>query len=61
MNLLRSFRFISCLIKCGKYLYFAKKMLCIVTLLFTAFVVIDCFSGEGKGRKKMISKLKAVM
>lgn len=63
MNIFKSIHCILCLVKCSKYLYFIKKLLCCVTLAFTAITVLSCFLGEGnkKDCKKLISKFKAVM
>lgn len=49
MDIIRSIRCILCLLKCNKYLYFAKKMLCFITLLITAvFTVSMLKSGKAK-------------
>ena len=49
MDMIKSIRCILCLLKCSKYLYFAKKMLCIVTVLLSAVITVKLLSS---GRKK---------
>lgn len=49
MDMIKSIRCIFCLLKCSKYLYFAKKMLCIVTVLMSAVITVKLL---GSGRKK---------
>ncbi|MCM1365332.1 MAG: hypothetical protein NC215_10175 [Ruminococcus sp.] len=63
MNIFKSLHCIICLIKCSKYLYYIKKLLCCVTLAVSAVTVIGCFLGNDKKSecKKIISKFKAVM
>ena len=40
MNILKSIRCIMCLVRCSKYLYFAKKAICFVTILISAVVLV---------------------
>ena len=41
MNTLKSLRCIMCLVRCSKYLYFAKKLICFMTILISAAVLVS--------------------
>lgn len=58
MNLVREIKCIMCLIKCSKYLYYAKKALCLVTILVA---VAALFSITGNNGADMAKKLKGMM
>ena len=45
------------LLKCGKYLYFAKKAICFVTILISAAVLVS-IAQDGKGT---VGKLRGMM
>ena len=47
MNMLKELRCIMYLLRCSKYLYFAKKALCIVTVMISAAVLISA-AQDGK-------------
>ncbi len=58
MNLVREIKCIMCLIKCSKYLYFAKKILCFLTIVI-ASVTLVTIAGADSG--DMAKKLKGMM
>ena len=58
MNLVREIKCIMCLIKCSKYLYYAKKVLCIATVLMTVAAVAGVFMG---GKLEMSKKIREMM
>lgn len=45
------------LVKCSKYLYFAKKLICFMTILISAAALLS-LAGDGKAT---IGKLKGMM
>lgn len=57
MDIIKSVKCIICLAKCSKYLYFAKKMLCIVTVLVSASMLLGLLCG----RKGAVERLKGIM
>lgn len=60
MNMLKCLKFICCLIKCSKVLYFVKKILCaLIIMLSLGAVLMSCC--DKKKIKKLVSKCKAVM
>ncbi|MBQ8503440.1 MAG: hypothetical protein IJ491_04080 [Clostridia bacterium] len=58
MNFLKEIKCIMCLVKCSKYLYFAKKALCFVTILISAAMLLGLACGDGKD---MAKKLRGMM
>ena len=57
MNMLKELRCIMYLLKFSKYLYFAKKAICIVTILISASVLISA----AQDSKSTIGKLRGMM
>ena len=58
MNLVKEIKCIMCLIKCSKYLYYAKKVLCIATLLVTVATVAGMLMG---GKMEIGKKMREMM
>lgn len=56
MSLMKTVRCICCLIKCSKYLYFAKKILCAACLCLLGVAVI----GALKENKCLMKKLRGL-
>lgn len=48
MNFMKEIKCIMCLIKCSKYLYYAKKVLCFVTILISAAMLLGIATGDTK-------------
>lgn len=61
MDMLNSVKFVACLIKCGKLMYIAKKMLCIVTVMIAVISAVRALMQNKSSVKKMLRQLKAVM
>ena len=57
MNMLKELRCIMYLLKFSKYLYFAKKAICIVTILISASVLISA----AKDSRITVGKLRGMM
>ncbi len=58
MNLVREIKCIMCLIKCSKYLYYAKKALCVATILVTVATVAGMLMG---GKCEIGKKMREMM
>ncbi len=58
MKFAREIKCILCLIKCSKYLYYLKKILCFITISILAFTVISAFGNDNKG---VIKKMKGLI
>lgn len=57
MNILKDLRCIMYLVKCSKYLYFAKKAICFVTILISAAVLVSL----AQDSKMTVEKLRGMM
>ncbi len=57
MNILKDLKCILCLVKCSKYLYFAKKIICFVTIVISAAVLVS-LAQDGK---VTVEKLRSMM
>lgn len=57
MNILKEIRCIMCLVKCSKYLYFAKKALCFVTIMISAAMLVSLVQES----KETVGKLRGMM
>ena len=57
MNILKELRCIMYLVKCSKYLYFAKKALCFVTILISAVILLT-LAQDGKAT---VGRLRGMM
>ena len=53
MKLFRDLKWIYCLFKCSKYLYFAKKILCGITFAVMAVMALSLL-GSNKSLKKSL-------
>lgn len=58
MNLLKEIKCIMCLIKCSKYLYFAKKVLCFVTILISASMLLGLAYGD---KNEVAKRIRGMM
>lgn len=56
MDLIKNIKCIICLVKCSKYLYFAKKLICFMTIVIGAVMLLS-FAGD----KDTVKKLKGLM
>ncbi len=56
MDAIKSLKCIICLVKCSKYLYFAKKLICIMTMLISAVMLIGIIR-QGKGIPGLVKGL----
>lgn len=57
MNILKELRCIMYLVKCSKYLYFAKKAICFVTILISAVVLVTL----AQDSKATVGRLRGMM
>lgn len=57
MGFIKDIKCILCLLKCSKYLYYAKKALCITTMLITAVMTVNIL----RGRKIKLGFMKGLM
>ena len=57
MNILKELRCIMYLVKCSKYLYYAKKAICLVTIMISAVVLVS-LAQDGK---VTVGRLKGMM
>lgn len=48
MNLMNDIKCIMCLVKCSKYLYFAKKVLCFITILIAAAMLLKFAASDAR-------------
>ena len=53
MKFMKELKWIYCLFRCSKYLYFAKKILCAVTIAVMAVTALSLF-GSNKNLKKAL-------
>ena len=57
MKLMKELKCIYCLFKCSKYLYIAKKILCVVTAVLVGVTALSFVSKD----KSLIKSLKGMM
>lgn len=57
MDIIKNLRCIAYLVKCSKYLYFAKKLICFMTILISAAALLS-LAGDSKDT---IGRLKGMM
>lgn len=57
MNLVKLIKCLFCLVKCSKYLYFIKKVICISAIVLTGVFLI----GAVPQYKEIMKKLKVKM
>ncbi|MBR3817176.1 MAG: hypothetical protein IKJ27_10690 [Clostridia bacterium] len=57
MDIIKNLRCIMYLVKCSKYLYFAKKLVCFMTILISAAVLLS-LAGDGR---ETIGRLKGIL
>lgn len=58
MKFSKELKCICCLIKCSKYLYYAKKILCVMTVVAVAATAFTLMGSDGKS---LMCKLKGMM
>lgn len=61
MNVLSSLKVILCLLKCGRFLYFAKRIVSALTVVIILCFCFCCLFGDRKRIKMLSKKLGAVM
>ena len=54
MSILKMLKCIFCLIKCSKYVYFIKKVICIFVVILSLVCALILYSGENKKLKKLL-------
>lgn len=57
MNIFKELRCIMYLVKCSKYLYYAKKAICFVTILISASVLVAL----AQDSKATVGRLRGMM
>lgn len=57
MNIIRFAKCICCLIKCSKYLYFIKKIICVSVAVLTGAFIIGLFFDGNKVKKILKGKV----
>lgn len=57
MNMLSALKCLLCLIKCSKYLYYAKKAVCVIFIGIAIFTGLTLLSGNSS----IVKKLKEMM
>ncbi|MBR5826677.1 MAG: hypothetical protein IKY78_06300 [Clostridia bacterium] len=57
MNILKELRCIMYLVRCSKYLYFAKKAICFVTIMISAAVLVTL----AQDSKATVGRLRGLM
>ena len=57
MDLVRNIKCIICLVKCSKYLYFAKKLICFFTIMIAALML----AGLAADKEETVKKLKGLL
>lgn len=53
MNILSALKCLLCLIKCSKYLYYIKKVICFAFLAVAVVAGLSLLSGESNAVKKI--------
>ena len=48
---------IFCLIKCSKYIYFVKKVICLFVVFLSLVCALLLYSGENKKLKKLLKEI----
>lgn len=61
MNIFSAFRATTCLLRCGHFLYTAKKIVSVLTVMVLIGTVGLCLCSDKKMIKRLSSKIKAVM
>lgn len=61
MNAFSVFKAMFCLLRCGRFLYTAKKIVSVLTIILFVCSVGVCVFGDKKHMKRLASKVKAVM
>lgn len=59
MSVLKMYKWICCLIKCSKWLYYMKKAICFATIVLCAGAVLMSLCGKDSF-KGLMQKVKAV-
>lgn len=57
MNVLKLIKCLLCLVKCSKYLYFIKKIICICAVILTGVFLLGMIPFDKKLLKKIGRKL----
>ena len=57
MKLMKELKCICCLFKCSKYLYIAKKIVCVATAVLVAVTALSFIGSDSK----MLKSLKGMM
>ena len=61
MNAFSVFKAMFCLLRCGHFLYTAKKIVSVLTRILFVCSVGLCVFGDNKRMKRLASKMKAVI
>lgn len=61
LNPVSAFKAVFCLLRCGHFLYTAKKIVSALTVILFVCTVGFCVFGDKKRMKRLAAKVKAVM
>lgn len=61
LNIFSAFKATVCLLRCGHFLYTAKKIVSVLTVIVLICTAGLCLCSDKKMMKQLSSKLKAVM
>lgn len=61
MNIFSAFRAVTCLLRCGHFLYTAKKVVSVLTVIVLVCTAGLCLCSDKKLMKRLSSKVRAVM
>lgn len=54
MSIFKMLKCIFCLVKCSKYIYFIKKIICVFVVFMSLVCALILYSGENKKLKKLL-------
>ena len=54
MSIFKMLKCIFCLVKCSKYIYFVKKIICVFVVFMSLVCALVLYSGENKKLKKLL-------
>lgn len=61
MTVMKTLHCVFCLIKCSKYIYYVKKIICVFVIILSLVCALCLYSDKNKKLKRLIKELKAVI
>ena len=61
MSIIKTLHCIFCLIKCSKYIYFVKKVICVFVVFLSLICALLLYSDKNKKLKKLLKEVKGII